>query len=710
MKFLHRQNFSVPKAYIFIQSSFAKNLFGKEKHIFVPTNLIKSQNSLKLTIDISGILYDLNYFDHGCFYHGSIENIPSSEAALSICEGIQGYIRLNETIYFVEPLIISDVKQLSFRKKRSSESLLHIAHKIFLPDTQYQDVVTSLRKKNEKINERHKRSVIKDLYIEVLAVADLSFQEFLESIGKNTELYILTLFNMISSIYKHPSIGVSLHVVVNSIMLLEDDELSSFLKEILEINSDIDETLENFCQFQTYVTSKFTKKRIHDVAVLLTQQSFRPDTESNKSILGLAKLGGMCEIENSCNVNYHHGISVAFTIAHEIGHNINADHDSEACSGFNTLMQTQIDFSSNSFEWSNCSRKSIQDFLDEGHGHCLENEPEIIKFEDFKHLASIPNLASSFEIQCKLEYGPNATDCLDVQIFQGQCERLFCQSDPTLDVCITSFLVADGTRCVLVDEKNFNVTVGRCKDGTCLSEEKFSLNKPVDGGWGQWPEDWTPCSHECNGGIQFKERFCNNPAPQNNGKFCLGQRKIFRTCNLQSCETNENFFKIHNDLCQNFSKFTDLNEIKDFGTLKHFYFPDEPCKLLCNPEKNSSIFFDTLQKVPDGTRCSPYSQNVCLHGICNSVGCDGELGEESIYDACRVCNGDNSTCLKQKILIKINSDTDRSNILYEIPKESTSIAIMNENSKNLIELKNIYSENDDLKDRKIYIALINFNI
>lgn len=72
----------------------------------------------------------------------------------------------------------------------------------------------------------------------------------------------------------------------------------------------------------------------------------------------------MCEIENSCNVNHHNGLAVAFTIAHEIGHNLNAEHDTDNCSGSNTLMQETINFSSSSFEWSNCSRESIQLFLE----------------------------------------------------------------------------------------------------------------------------------------------------------------------------------------------------------------------------------------------------------------------------------------------------------------------------------------------------------
>lgn len=253
--------------------------------------------------------------------------------------------------------------------------------------------------------------------------------------------------------------------------------------------------------------------------------------------------------------------------------------------------------------------------VSQGYGHCLENEPKIIKFEEYKKLASIQDLNISFDLQCKLEYGANATNCLDVQIIEGQCELLFCQSDPSSDDCIGNFVVADNTKCSLIG-KDLTAKLGRCKGGTCLQEETFDSEKPVDGDWSNWSDDWSPCSHECNGGIQFKERFCNNPVPKNNGKFCLGQRKIFKTCNLQPCETSENFYKIHNEICTNLSAFSD-SLIQDIGQLQHFFLPEEPCKIFCIPENDSNVFVDALQKVPDGTRCSPFTKDVCIYGICN---------------------------------------------------------------------------------------------
>ena len=36
--------------------------------------------------------------------------------------------------------------------------------------------------------------------------------------------------------------------------------------------------------------------------------------------LGLAELGTMCESRKSCAINEDNGLSTAFTIAHELGH------------------------------------------------------------------------------------------------------------------------------------------------------------------------------------------------------------------------------------------------------------------------------------------------------------------------------------------------------------------------------------------------------
>ena len=55
---------------------------------------------------------------------------------------------------------------------------------------------------------------------------------------------------------------------------------------------------------------------------------------------------------------------------------------------------------------------------------------------------------------------------------------------------------------------------------------------PIDGDWADYGE-YSECSRSCGGGVQFKERQCNNPRPQNGGRYCEGAGRIYRMCNIQ---------------------------------------------------------------------------------------------------------------------------------------------------------------------------------
>ncbi|XP_044178032.1 coadhesin-like [Acropora millepora] len=67
-------------------------------------------------------------------------------------------------------------------------------------------------------------------------------------------------------------------------------------------------------------------------------------------------------------------------------------------------------------------------------------------------------------------------------------------------------------------------------NGSSCSGDAFQRRKcyiqhrcPVDGMWGSWTK-WSPCSNKCGRGIRYRKRFCNNPKPANNGLTCLGSR------------------------------------------------------------------------------------------------------------------------------------------------------------------------------------------
>ncbi len=66
----------------------------------------------------------------------------------------------------------------------------------------------------------------------------------------------------------------------------------------------------------------------------------------------------------SCNINEDNGLSLAYTIAHEIAHNLNATHDeSDDGSTDNYIMSPQLSTSGRSLLWSNFSTQTISNFL-----------------------------------------------------------------------------------------------------------------------------------------------------------------------------------------------------------------------------------------------------------------------------------------------------------------------------------------------------------
>ncbi|XP_019367192.1 PREDICTED: fibrillin-1-like isoform X3 [Gavialis gangeticus] len=71
-----------------------------------------------------------------------------------------------------------------------------------------------------------------------------------------------------------------------------------------------------------------------------------------------------------------------------------------------------------------------------------------------------------------------------------------------------------------------------------LKEEITLCNKrcPVDGMWSPWTP-WTPCLVSCGLGVVSRSRWCNNPAPQHEGKNCTGHGHEEGTCGFPVSHT-----------------------------------------------------------------------------------------------------------------------------------------------------------------------------
>lgn len=86
---------------------------------------------------------------------------------------------------------------------------------------------------------------------------------------------------------------------------------------------------------------------------------------------------------------------------------------------------------------------------------------------------------------------------------------------------------ADGTRCGASKW---------CQRGACVLKDLEKL-KVINGDWGEW-QDYGECSRNCGGGVRKSYRECDNPKPRNGGKYCVGPRVRYESCNTFECPGN----------------------------------------------------------------------------------------------------------------------------------------------------------------------------
>ncbi|KAG7478040.1 hypothetical protein MATL_G00076160 [Megalops atlanticus] len=425
---------------------------------------------------------------------------------------------------------------------------------------------------------RSKRFLSYPRFVEVMVVAD---SKMVEHHGSNLQHYILTLMSIVSSIYKDPSIGNLINIVVVKLVII-NNELDG---PIISFNAQT--TLKNFCIWQqTQNHPDESHHSHHDTAILITRQDICRARDKCDT-LGLAELGTVCDPYRSCSISEDNGLSTAFTIAHELGHVFNMPHDD--------------------------SNKCKED------GVCP---------------------------------------------YMMQCRRLWCTSpEGAQKGCRTQHMPwADGTEC----------SQGKhCKHGLCIPKEHDAT--PIEGAWGVWSPFGT-CSRTCGGGIKIAVRECNRPVPRNGGKYCVGRRMKFRSCNSEPCSKQKKDFR--EEQCGAFDgRHFNINGLppnvrwvpKYSGILMK-----DRCKLFCRVA-GSTAYYQLRDRVIDGTPCGPDTNDICVQGLCRQAGCDHVLNSKARRDKCGVCGGDNSSC--KTVAGTFNIVHYGYNVVVRIPSGATNIDV-----------------------------------
>ncbi|XP_032885767.1 A disintegrin and metalloproteinase with thrombospondin motifs 6 [Amblyraja radiata] len=677
--------------------------YGKHFHLNLSLNTkLISRHFIVEYWGIDGPQWKHDFIDN-CYYVGYVKHEHSTtQVALSNCNGLHGVIVTEEDQYFIEPLqnISMDYNSdFTYGKghphvvyKRSSIRPRHHTNmsKCGVPEdhtrrrkpwwlNDLSAVPTSLpNNKTTNSPHRQKRSVSLERFVETLVVADKMMVGYHGR--KDIEHYILSVMNIVAKLYRDSSLGNVVNIIVTRLIVLTEDQPN------LEINHHADKSLDSFCKWQKSILSHQNDGNTipengiahHDNAVLITRYDICTYKNKPCGTLGLASVAGMCEPERSCSINEDIGLGSAFTIAHEIGHNFGMNHDGigNSCGtkGHEAakLMAAHITANTNPFSWSTCSRDYITSFLDSGRGTCLDNEPPK---RDFLYPTIAPGQVYDADEQCRFQYGTTSRQCKYGEV----CRELWCLSKSNR--CVTNSIpAAEGTLC-----QTGTIEKGWCYQGECVPFGTWPQS--VDGGWGPW-SIWGECSRTCGGGVSSSLRHCDSPAPSGGGKYCLGERKRYRSCNTDSCPIGSRDFR--EKQCADFDNLPFRG--KYYNWKPYTGGGVKPCALNCLAE-GYNFYTERSPAVIDGTRCQADSLDICINGECKHVGCDHILGSDAKEDRCRVCGGDGSTCEATEGLF--NDSLPRGGYLevVQIPRGSVHIEIQElAMSKNYIALK---SEGDD---------------
>ncbi|XP_076879550.1 A disintegrin and metalloproteinase with thrombospondin motifs 7 [Brachyhypopomus gauderio] len=567
-----------------------------------------------------------------CHFLGEVRSgsAVAGRAAVSTCSGLTGLFRLSDEDFFIRPLQQTHVE---------AESQAHVIYKrynspleraLFNEDPsngtcgtrESQGGVSHGERQRQRWerrqHRRRQRSISREKWVETLVVADPKMVEYHGRSG--VETYVLAVMNIVAGLFRDASIGNAINIVVVRLILLEQDE------EDLKITHHADNSLSSFCKWQKNINTKGDDHPVHhDVAVLLTRKDICGAANKPCETLGLSHVAGMCQPHRSCSISEDTGLPLAFTIAHELGHNFGIQHDG---SGNNCepvgkrpfVMSPQLLYGTSPPNWSHCSRQYITRFLDRGWGWCLDDSPGR---NELSTPTMLPGVLYNAAHQCRLQYGSSSLPCDDVD---NVCSTLWCTVDSTCHSKLDG--AVDGTKC---GEGKW------CLNGECVEVERRP--QMVDGGWAAWSE-WSACSRTCDAGVQNAQRDCVSPAPRSGGKYCLGERRRYKICNREPCAPGLPTFR--------YAQCSRFNSVPYKGRIYKWVHVNNrinPCELHCRPV-NEYFSEKMLDAVTDGTRCYEDSQSrdMCINGICKSIGCDYEIDSGAEEDRCGVCQGNGSTC------------------------------------------------------------------
>ncbi|XP_036442699.1 A disintegrin and metalloproteinase with thrombospondin motifs 17 isoform X1 [Colossoma macropomum] len=584
------------------------------------------------------VQHEPNFKGQSCFYTGAVLNHTDSFASLDACGGLTGLVQTGDETLFIEPVghvvdSFSGWEHKVVRQKRSSKETSQSTNN----SPKYCQIIQGKRKeRRSKSSEeaRGRRNAIRlsgEYTVETVVVADSDMVQYHGA--EAAQRFLLTVMNMVYNMFQHQSLGVQLNIRVTKLVLLHSRP------EKLKVGHHGEKALESFCHWQheeyggarylgnNHVPGGRDDPPPMDVAVLVTRTDFCVHKNEPCDTVGIAYLGGTCSAKRKCVLAEDNGLNLAFTIAHELGHNMGMSHDDDhaTCTGHSHIMSGEWVKGRNpsDLSWSTCSRDDLENFLRSKASACLLHTDPRSRYL-VRLPAKLPGMHYSADEQCQILFGTNATFCTDMEHLM--CAGLWClvEGDTSCKTKLDPPL--DGTECG-ADKW--------CRAGDCVS--KTPIPQHVDGDWSPWSQ-WSMCSRTCGTGARFRQRKCDNPPPGPGGRHCVGGSVEHKACEGPPCAKGVPTFR--DQQCQSHERHAGKKKSQMWTAVVN---DEKPCALFCSPVGRDAPVL-VAERVLDGTPCGPYESDLCVNGKCQKIGCDGIIGSSAKEDRCGVCNGDGKSC------------------------------------------------------------------
>uniref|UniRef100_A0A3B4BFJ6 Uncharacterized protein n=1 Tax=Periophthalmus magnuspinnatus TaxID=409849 RepID=A0A3B4BFJ6_9GOBI len=349
--------------------------------------------------------------DGHCYYHGHVMGLEDSSVSVSLCSGINGFVRLQDQTYLIEPLA-KETQRDSKSSMSQSEEGLHAVYNYKHLRTKrstcsHGNTTTFYDHGGRPSGLFQLGSTSKPRTVELVVVVDN------EEVSFSLHFIILIHANCtVLQLYR--PVGVRVMLVGMDIWSYRDQ---------IEVSSNPEITLGRFLEW-------------HGDAL-----NFKPKTgvDFDGSTVGLANTNAMCTSKSGA-VNEDHNsnsIGVASTIAHEMGHNLGLSHDHENCVCGSSRSKKGCIMSEKLF--SSCSQQQLSMFLEEINPECLLDKPSTNRIYGGP-VCGNAFLEAGEECDCGTECkNPccNATTCKlkeGAQCAEGACCHN-CQLKPTGSLC-----------------------------------------------------------------------------------------------------------------------------------------------------------------------------------------------------------------------------------------------------------------------------------